>query len=116
MRKPSSYYFIVLALMNLLIAHCLYTFSGWILYWWDTYHRGEALPAISEIAFHHPQWPVVIAVLAVVGACVSFATKISSARLSHVVIGLLTIDTVVLFVTVFAYAAPFVRTTELMRP
>ena len=116
MKKSATYYFVMLALANFLIARCLFRFNDWMLWSWDGDHRGEVLPWISTVFFHHSQWPYVVVGLALLGAVVSVSTEISSSRLCHFVIALFAIDTLVLFVTIFAYAAPFVRTLYPLSP
>lgn len=129
MKKLATYYFIVLALLNLygqlsladLHKHTykLYLKSLMGPKFYSEMREGHDLdymPAISQFVMKYSWWPFIIVGLSLVGAIVSLVTSIRSSALCHFVIALVAADAFMLFLTVIAYLLPFYDGTVALSP
>ena len=101
MKKPVTYYFLLVAGLDVFWGW----FSGLLAAWMSEAFeaRDVDLPAVSHVALACHWWPYAFAVVAVVFLCVSVFTRISSAALMHVVVGLILVQLPVLVFVDQAY-------------
>ena len=106
MKKASTYYFAVLAVANLFVAHVFLSLNDLIGSEFGAKLEGKCLPVVTGLFRAVPWWPYVFVILFLAGVLLSLGTRCRSKALCHTVIVLLMLEAFVLFFNVFAYALP----------
>ena len=96
MKKISTYYFIVLAILNGFLIPCMLWFLGFMSQQFNYIAEGQRLPAATERFLSFPSWPSVFMALSLVGVAVSIWTKIKSSTLYHAIIVMLVLEALIL--------------------
>ena len=115
MKKTSTYYFAVFAIMNLFLGFIFQKFNVIILGIFGDLFEAGALPAGTMLLLSVPWWPYACAALLFGGILVSAFTGIHSSTLCHVLVAILALEVMILFYAVFAYTMPFIHITSPLR-
>ena len=86
MRKSSTYYFIVLAFLNLLFGYGLMKWTKELVQSYSILFGEAQLPPLTEMLIKMSGWPYLFVMLASIGTIISITTKIKSSTLNHFVI------------------------------
>jgi hypothetical protein len=108
MMKASTYYFVVLAVLNGLAACVTPRLTGVLAAIYSEVLDGKPLPALTNLVVGWPWWPHVFCFLSLVGCAVSISTKIRSATLCHAIILGLTAELIWVFLVMQGFILPFV--------
>jgi hypothetical protein len=109
MKKASTWYLFALAILNLLLAY--WTSSTTTM--WEIIYRevGLNLPDSTLFMLHCHWWPYLFFGFAFVLALVSRGSHWSNGFFYHFVFGFLVIECIILFISQFLFALPFLMTT-----
>jgi hypothetical protein len=107
MKKIATYYFLGLALLNVLCGNLLVACSKMMSDQFHEFLEGRSLPGLTLFVLSHPHWPFIIVALSLAGTAVAFATSARSSTLCHLVIALLVADTFMLMTTIIGYCLPY---------
>ena len=108
MKKASTWYLVLLAILNLLLAQGT---SGAAAMWTGAYRElGLKLPKITLVALSFDWWPYLFVGFMILLAFVSVSSKWPSGKFSHFIVPLLVLECFILFLAQIIFALPVVGT------
>lgn len=111
MKKASTWYLVLLAILNLLLAQGT---SGAAVMWTGAYRElGLKLPKITLLMLSFHWWPYIFVVLTIVLAFVSMGSRWPSEVFYHFIIMLLVVECFILFTSQIIFALPLISTLAL---
>jgi len=108
MKRLTTYYFLLLACLNVLFAQILSFAMADYKTVLDNKFDGSALPPCTERVFQYPWWPWIGVTGCIIGAILSLWGKPRDNVLKNLLIVFLIVELWIMFYTVVAFHAPWV--------
>jgi len=109
MKRLTTYYFLLLVLLNVFFALYLsFTMTGYEVFL-NYLSGGQEFPLWTERAIRYPWWPWVCAAVYAVGAALSLWGKLKDNVLRHLLVIALFVELGVMLLAVAAFTVPWFR-------